>query len=80
MRRVKEEGVKCRASEEQVRNTTMEGFLPHIQTCVSNHDIEDGIAGMATIRKWALVAELFSQVPMSVDTARLQRQIEELSA
>jgi len=46
-----------------------------------NHDIEEGVVGLATIKKWALVAESFQPVAtVSMDTARLQRQIEELSA
>jgi len=81
IRRVQEEGLKARANAEQIRNTIMEGFLPHIQASVMNHDIEEGLEGLATIKKWALVSESFQPVSSpSVDTARLQRQIEELSA
>jgi len=46
-----------------------------------NHDIEAGDLGMSSIRKWALVAEAFQPTtPVSVDTARFQRQIEEQTA
>jgi len=79
--RVQEEGIKARANDEQVRSTIMEGFLPHIQSSVMNHDIEAGALGMSSIRKWAVVAESFQpNAPVSVDTVRLQHQIEELSA
>jgi len=46
-----------------------------------NHDIEEGLEGLTTIKKWSQVAESFQPVALaSVDTARLQRQIEKLSA
>jgi len=81
MRRIKEAGVRCRADEEQVRDATIVGFFPYIQGSVCNHYIEAGQQGMVTIKKWALVAEYFQQtVPVVIATARLQRQIEELSA
>jgi len=78
--RVQEEGIKAKANDEQVRNTITKGFFPHIQSSIMNHDIEAGALGMSMIPKWALVAESFQPTaPISVDTARLQRQIEELS-
>jgi len=81
MRRVKEEGIKSLADDEQVRDATIDGFLPYIQSCVCNHDIEMGLPGFTTIRKWALVAESFQQTALvTIDTACLQRQIEKLSA
>jgi len=59
----------------------MGGFLPFIQSSVSNHDIEPGAAGLPSVKKWSLVAESFlPAVHINADTARLQRQIEELSA
>jgi len=42
IRRVQEAGLKTHANDEQIRNTIMEGFLPHIQLSVMNHDIEPG--------------------------------------
>jgi len=74
IRKVQEEGLKARANNEQIRNTIMEEFLPFIQSSVMNHDIdEDFTLGMATIKKWATVAETFQPIaPGSVDTARLQ--------
>jgi len=46
-----------------------------------NHDIEAKAVGLASIKKWASVAEAFPPVAAAlVDTARLQRQIEELTA
>jgi len=58
----------------------MGGFLPFIQASVSNHDIEAGAAGLASIKKWSLVAKTFLPVgPVNADNARLQRQIEKLS-
>jgi len=46
-----------------------------------NHDIEPGAAGLAFIKKWSLVAESFLPVMhANADMARLQRQIEHLSA
>jgi len=80
--RVQGEGLMACANNEQIHNTIMEGFLTSIQSSVMNHDIEEDFTlGMATIRKWANVAETFQPIaPVSVDTARLQRQIEELSA
>jgi len=59
----------------------MWGFLPFILASVSNHDIEPGNAGLASLKKWSLVAEFFLPVMhANADTARLQRQIEDLSA
>jgi len=81
IRRVQEDGLKARATEEQILNTIMGGFLPFIQVSVSNHDIEGGAAGLASIKKWSAVAETF--VPtgqVNADNARLQRQIEEIEA
>jgi len=40
--RVKKKGTKARVNDEQIRNTIMEGFLPHIQSSVMNHDIQEG--------------------------------------
>jgi len=81
IRRVQEDGIKARATEEQILNTIMSGFLSFIQASVSNHDIEAGAAGLASVKKWSLVAEAFLPVgPVNADYARLQRQIEELSA
>jgi len=46
-----------------------------------NHDIKLGEVGIPSIEKWALLAVLFPPVASAqVDTAKLQRQIEELSA
>jgi len=53
IRRVQEEGLNPRANAEQIRNPTMEGILPHIQASVMNHDIEEGMEGLATIKKWS---------------------------
>jgi len=50
IRRVQEDGNKARASEEQILNTIMGGFLPFIQASVSNHDIEAGAAGLALVK------------------------------
>jgi len=48
---------------------------------VSNHDIEAGVVGFACIKQWAHVAESFLPATQaSIDTARLQRQIRDLSA
>jgi len=48
---------------------------------VSNHDIELGAARLASVKKWSLVAESFlPAVHANANNARLQRQIEELSA
>jgi len=59
----------------------MGGFLTFIQSSVSNHDIEPRAAGLASIKKWSLVAESFLPVMhANADTARLQRQIEDLWA
>jgi len=81
IRRVQEEGIKARANKEQILNTIMGGFLPFIQSSVSNHDIKAGAVGLASIKKWAQVAEsFFPATQASIDTARLQRQIEDLSA
>jgi len=81
IRRCQEEGIKARASEEQILNTIMGGFLPFIQSSVSNHDIEGGAAGLAAVKKWSLVAETFLPVVQAgTNTARLHRQIEDLSA
>jgi len=80
IRRVKEQALHARADREQVRNQNMRGFLPHIQMGVINHDIEFGEEGFVSIKKWSLITEVFQPVPVSVDTAKLQRQIEELSA
>jgi len=81
IRRVQEEGRKARATEEQILNTIMGGFLPHIQASVFNHDIDVGAAGLASIKKWSAVAETFGLSGYaSADTARLQRQIEDLTA
>jgi len=78
IRRVQEAGLKTRANEEQIRNTIIEGLLPHIQTSVLNDDIEPGVVGLASINKWSVVAENFPPVAaVLVDSARLQRQIEE---
>jgi len=80
-RRIKEEGVRCRADDEQVRDATIAGFLLYIQGSVVNHDIEASPKGLMTIKKYAIVEESFQQaVPVGVDTARLQRRIEEVSA
>jgi len=79
--RVQEEGTKARANEEQILNTITGGFLPYIQSSVSNQDIESGSIRLASVKKWSLVAESFLPATQaSRDTARLQRQIEELSA
>jgi len=81
IRRVQKEGLKARANAEQIRNTIMDGFLPHIQASVMNHNIEEGNEGLATIKRWALVSESFQPAASTgVDIAKLQRQIEELSA
>jgi len=46
-----------------------------------NHDIEPGVVGLASIKRWSAVAENFLPVAaVNIDTARLQRQIDELSA
>jgi len=46
-----------------------------------HHDIPDGALCMASIKKWAMIAEKFQPVgPVKMDTLRLQHQIEELSA
>jgi len=81
IQRVQEEGLKARATEEQVLNTIMGGLLSYIQASVSNHDIEAGAAGLASIKKWSAVAESFlPTVFAGADNARLTRQIEDLSA
>jgi len=81
IRRVQEDGIKARASEEPILNTIMGGFLPYIQASVSNPDIEAEAAGLVLVKKWSLVAESFLPVGQVIaDNARLQRQIEELSA
>jgi len=81
IRRIQKARLKTRASDEQIRNTIMDGFLPHIQLSVMNHDIKAGAVGLASMKKWATVAEAFSPVAAAqVDTARVQRQIEELTA
>jgi len=51
IRRCQEEGIKARANEEQILNTIMGGFLPFIQASVSNHDIQPGAAGLASVKK-----------------------------
>jgi len=59
----------------------MGGFLPFIQSSVSNYDIKPGAAGLPSVKKWSLLAESFLLAGhANADTARLQRQIEELSA
>jgi len=59
----------------------MGGFLLFIQSSVSNHDIELGAVGLASVKKWSFVAESFLPATQSnTDTARLQKQIEELYA
>jgi len=45
-----------------------------------HHDIPDSALGLAAIKKWAMVTKSFQTVGVSIDTAKLQRQIEELSA
>jgi len=81
IQRVQEDKIKARATEEQILNTIMEGFLLFIQASVSNHDIEAKAASLASIKKWGLVAESFlTAVHANADNARLQRQIKELSA
>jgi len=79
MNRIKEAGVRCPADEEQVRDATIAGFLYFIKGSVSYHDLEPGQIGMKSIRKWAMVAENFQPASFSIDTARLQQQIENLS-
>jgi len=49
IRRVQEEEIQARANEEQILNTIMGGFLPFIQSSISNYDIEAGAAGLASI-------------------------------
>jgi len=56
IRRVQEEGIKAKATKEQILNTIMRGFLPFIQASVFNHDIEARAAGLALLKKWSLVA------------------------
>jgi len=81
IRRVQEAGLKAKVNDEQIRHTMMEGFLLHIQLSLMNHDIEPGAVAIASIKKWAIVDEFFPPVASAqVDTAKLQRQIEELSA
>jgi len=81
IRRVQEEGIKARANEEQILNTIMRGFLPFIQSSISNHDIEPKAVCIASVKKWSLVAKLFLPATQAnIDTARLQKQIKELSA
>jgi len=81
IRIVQEAGLKTRANDEQIRNTIMEVFLLHIQLSVMNHDIEAGAVGLASMKKWAFVAEAYPPVAAAqVDPTRLQRKIEELTA
>jgi len=80
LNRIKEAGVKCRADAEQVCDATIAFFFPYIQGSVCNHDMELGQIGMLSIKKWAMLAETFQPAPVSIDTARLQQQIEELSS
>jgi len=48
---VKDEGILAFANDEHVRNTILEGFLPHIQSSIINRDIKAGPEGMVTIKK-----------------------------
>lgn len=77
IRRIEAEGVRIHSSDIDIKDTILQGLLPHILHSVMQHDLA---GGLADIRKWAKMAERYGPVtPQTSDLSEIKSTLNDLA-